>query len=58
MRAPRPVVVIGPDFARQMEQVFDGDLKESEEITREKWRDRGLKERFKEVGARIWARLL
>ena len=52
------IVVIGPDFAGQMSQVFDGDIAESEEITREKWRDRSIKDRFKEMGARAWARLL
>jgi cardiolipin synthase len=52
------VVVIGPEFARQMSQVFDADIAQSEEITREKWRDRSIKDRFKEFGARIWARML
>jgi cardiolipin synthase len=52
------VVVIGPEFAAQMNRVFDQDLAESEEITRLKWRERPLVDRFKELGARVWARLL
>jgi cardiolipin synthase len=52
------VVVIGTEFARQMTQVFEQDLKESEEITREKWRDRSINDRLKEFGARVWARFL
>jgi cardiolipin synthase A/B len=52
------VVVIGPEFARQMNRVLDADMAESEEITREKWRERPFSDRFKELGARAWARLL
>jgi cardiolipin synthase A/B len=52
------VVVIGPEFAAQMNRVFDQDLAESGEITPQAWRERSFKERFKEFGARVWARLL
>jgi len=34
--------------------MFDKDLIESEEITRAKWRLRGLGSRVKELFARIW----
>jgi cardiolipin synthase len=51
-------VVLGPEFAAQMNAVFGRDLEESEEITLERWRHRPLKERLKELGARAWARLL
>ncbi|MGZ5085976.1 MAG: cardiolipin synthase [Usitatibacter sp.] len=52
------IVVIGPEFAAQMNRVFGQDLKESEEITPQKWRDRSLKDRFKDFGASVWARFL
>jgi cardiolipin synthase A/B len=51
-------VVLGPDFAAQMNAMFAKDLAESEEITLEKWRSRPLSERLKEIGARLWARFL
>jgi cardiolipin synthase A/B len=52
------VVVLGADFADQMNAVFRGDLAASEEITREKWHRRALEERIKEFSARAWARFL
>jgi cardiolipin synthase len=52
------VVVMGPEFAAQMLAVFNRDLTESEEITLEKWNNRPLSDRVKEVSARFWARLL
>ncbi len=52
------VVVIGPEFAGQMSQVFDQDLAQSEEITPQKWRERSLKDHFEEIAARVWARFL
>jgi len=51
-------VVLGPDFARQMAAIFAKDLSHSEEITREKWRDRPLEDRLKEMAARAWSQLL
>jgi cardiolipin synthase len=51
-------VVLGPDFAEQMNAAFRGDLAESEEITREKWHARSIEERAKEATARAWARFL
>ena len=51
-------VVLGPEFAAQMAAVFKRDLAESEEITLEKWRNRPLTDRMKELSARLWARFL
>jgi cardiolipin synthase len=51
-------VVLGPEFARQMNAVFAKDLANSEEITRDQWARRPLKDRLKEVSARAWAYLL
>jgi cardiolipin synthase len=51
-------VVLGPDFAAQMNAAFGRDLAESEEITREKWHSRPVEERLKEATARAWARFL
>lgn len=45
------VCVIGQPFAREMASMFDADLRESHEITREQWKHRGLKERLREL---IW----
>jgi cardiolipin synthase A/B len=50
--------VIGPEFAGQMGRVLDADMAQSEEITRQEWSERSLKERLKELGARVWARML
>jgi len=47
-------VVLGPEFGAQLKAMFDKDLIESEEITRAKWRLRGLGSRVKELFARIW----
>jgi hypothetical protein len=38
--------------------VYRKDLAESEQITREKWVDRPIDQRLKELAARAWARLL
>jgi cardiolipin synthase len=51
-------VVLGPDFAAQMEAAFQKDLAASEEITREKWASRPLSDRLREQAARAWALLL
>jgi cardiolipin synthase len=51
-------VVLGADFAGQMNAVFDKDLSNSDEITVQGWRDRPLSERIKEAAARAWAQLL
>jgi cardiolipin synthase len=51
-------VVIGPEFAEQMNAVFRRDMAESSEITRESWHGRSIEERIKEKAARAWARFL
>jgi cardiolipin synthase len=51
-------VVLSPDFAEQLRVVFDRDVRDSHEITREDWKHRGLLNRLKERGARLWAMLL
>ena len=43
------VCVIDADFARRMDELFAADLAESKEITPEAWKNRGFKERFKEL---------
>jgi cardiolipin synthase len=51
-------IVLGADFTRQANAMFDRDLAESEEITLEYWRKRPLLDRVKEIGARTWSRFL
>lgn len=51
-------IVLGPEFAAQLEHVFSEDLAASEEITREAWSRRSLAERIRESTARAWAHLL
>src|SRR5258708_761016 len=52
------VVVLGPDFAAQLEAMFGKDVAESTEVTREAWHHRALKDRLREAAAVAWARLL
>lgn len=47
-------VVLGPEFARQMQAVFDQDLASSDAIDLERWQRRPLHFRLKELGARLW----
>ncbi|HEX5127070.1 MAG TPA: phospholipase D-like domain-containing protein, partial [Rhodocyclaceae bacterium] len=51
-------VILGPEFGTQMETAFAQDVKASNPITLDQWRDRSLGARIKEAGARLWARLL
>jgi cardiolipin synthase len=48
-------VIIGRDFAAQMAAMFAADLAQSEAITRERWRKRGVLIRLKEWVARLGA---
>ena len=48
-------VVLDADFARKMEALFQRDLDASDEITLERWEQRGLWERLHEVAARALA---
>jgi cardiolipin synthase A/B len=47
------VIVIGKDFADKMEDLFEQDLKTSEEVTAEKWSQRPILDRVKEFFARL-----
>jgi cardiolipin synthase A/B len=51
-------VILGADFARQANAVFDKDLANSQEMTLEAWKGRSLADRFKEFGAGVWAQML
>jgi cardiolipin synthase len=51
-------VVLGPDFAAQLDAMFEKDAGDSTEITREAWHHRSLKDRAREAAAVAWARLL
>jgi cardiolipin synthase len=48
-------VILGRDFALQMDGMFDSDLAESDAIDLAQWRERGWAERFKEWLARLGA---
>ena len=52
------LVILGPEFASQMEDMFGKDLKESKPITLEDWKRRSLSERIKEGFARLFAHWL
>ncbi len=47
-------VVLGAEFGRQVQAMFDKDLAGSEAITLEAWQQRGLDLRVKELFARAW----
>jgi cardiolipin synthase len=47
-------VVLNADFAAQMEALFQRDIASSHEVTAEEWRERGLGERMKEWGVRLF----
>ena len=47
-------VVLGPEFGRQVQVMFDKDLAASDQITLERWRQRPLDQRIKESFARAW----
>jgi cardiolipin synthase len=51
-------VVLGPEFAAQMEALFAKDIADSTPITREDWAQRPLQARVREISARFWAMLL
>ena len=51
-------VILGTEFAAQMDAIFEKDLANSAEITLAAWRDRPIQERFKELSARAWSRFL
>ncbi|MGV7210207.1 cardiolipin synthase [Oxalobacteraceae bacterium A2-2] len=47
------VVVMGPEFGAEMEKAFREDLRDSDQITLAKWRDRPLRDRMREWAARL-----
>jgi cardiolipin synthase A/B len=51
-------VVLGPEFAAQLDAAFEGDIAHSQAITAEQWASRPLGDRFRETVARAWAHLL
>ena len=51
-------VIVGPEFGRRIEGLFEKDLAMSEQVTLEKWRQRPIKDRIREAAARSWAFLL
>jgi cardiolipin synthase A/B len=46
-------IILGVDFAVEMEELFNKDLAESKEINKEQWSQRSLWDRFKELFARL-----
>jgi cardiolipin synthase len=49
------VVVMDPDFGADMESAFSEDLRDSQEVTLDKWKSRPLSDRFKEWMGRLAA---
>ena len=47
-------VVLGAEFGKQLQSMFDQDLAASEEITLQTWEQRGVDLRVKELFARAW----
>ena len=47
-------VVLGAEFGRQVQTMFDKDLAASDAVTPEQWQSRSLELRFKELFARVW----
>ena len=47
-------VVLGPEFGRQVQAMFERDLAESNPITLQTWQQRGLDLRVKELFAQAW----
>lgn len=48
-------VVLGADFGKQVQAMFEKDLAESDKITLAQWQKRPIKNRLKEYLARMWA---
>ncbi len=51
-------VVLGREFGQQMQAAFALDIAASQPIDRQQWAERPLLMRLKEVGARLWERML
>ena len=51
-------VILGQEFAVQMQAMFDKDLASSSAITLDQWNRRSIGMRLKEMAARLWQRAL
>jgi len=51
-------IIIGPELARQMEELFQADVEKSKEITPEEWSSRPISSRLWETVARLFSPLL
>jgi cardiolipin synthase len=51
-------VVLGPEFAAEMEALFQRDVADAEQVTPEAWKERGLDDRFMESFSRMFERWL
>jgi len=49
-------VILGQEFGTQMKALFEKDMESSRLVTLEKWRQRSIGTRLKELGARLLAR--
>jgi cardiolipin synthase len=49
-------VVLGQEFGAQMKALFDKDIESSQLVILEKWRQRPIVVRLKELGASLLAR--
>lgn len=52
------VVVLGDDFGRDMEALFQRDLNASRRIDAEQWKQRPMADRLKEWMSRVWERVM
>lgn len=48
------VIILGESFGEEMESMFTVDRNKAKAIDPKEWNDRGMVERFKEWGARLW----
>ena len=51
-------IILGRDFATEMEVLFEEDLRQSQEILLEEWKKRPLWDRFKEWFIKLFGRWL
>ncbi len=51
-------VILGRDFSKQMQAAYADDITASNEITLEKWEDRSILLKIKELTARLFGRIL